>query len=295
MKMTEILEKDKENLLNEIAGAGTAEKAIPVLEKELDKLLLMHNEDAGSDAERHTAAHIMQAVRLSLPMIDSIGYTRVWERGKGRNAEEEGSGVSVTSILMLLGGLVLTAYGLIPLVMIGLEQTKPEEMTTFIVRCVSMLMGLIFLYLSGSVYGKPKGRTKKEYQVDMRVDADRIFRNLRSVMISVDQSLEEVRLGEKQSRREQAGLIEGRTVSPSELELFSDLLAAAYSGDADYALEKLDAIKYYLHQQQIEVVDYSQDTKDWFDLMPGTRKGTIRPAMVANGALLKKGLASDGR
>ena len=31
--MTEILEKDKENLLTEIAGAGSAEAAVPVLEK----------------------------------------------------------------------------------------------------------------------------------------------------------------------------------------------------------------------------------------------------------------------
>ena len=295
MKMTEILEKDRENLLTEIAGAGTAEAAVPVLEKEVDKLLLMHNDAAGSDAERNAAAYIMQAVRLSLPMIDSIGYTKVWERGKNKSAEDDGGGVSVTSILMLLGGFVLVAYGLFPLVMMGLDQTKSEDMAGFIIKCISMLMGLVFIYLSGSVYGKPKSRGKKEYQVEMRVDSERIFRCFRSVIISVDQSLDEVRLAEKQSRREQAGLIDGRTATGPELDLFSDLLAASYSGDPEFALEKIEAIKYYLHKQQIEVVDYSPDKKEWFDLMPGKKKGTIRPAMVANGALLKKGLASSGK
>lgn len=295
MKMTEILEKDKENLLTGIAGAGSAEAAVPVLEKEVDKLLLMHNDAAGSDAERDAAAHIMQAVRLSLPMIDSIGYTRVWERGKNRSPEEDGGGVSVTSILMLLGGVVLIVYGLFPLIMAGLDQTKSDDMAAFIVKCVSILMGMVFLYLSGSVYGRPKSRGKKEYQVEMKVDSERIFRNFRSVIISADQSLDEVRLAEKQSKREQAGLIDGRAATEPELDLFSDLLAASYSGDPEYALEKIEAIKYYLHRQQIEVVDYSPETKDWFDLMPGKKKGTIRPAMTANGALLRKGLASSGK
>ena len=96
-------------------------------------------------------------------------------------------------------------------------------------------------------------------------------------------------------KREQAGNIDGRPAMTPEIELFSDLIAASYSGDPEYALEKLDEIKYYLHRQQIEVVDYSEKTAQYFDLMPGTNAGTIRPALVADGALLKKGLASTGK
>ena len=135
---------------------------------------------------------------------------------------------------------------------------------------------------------------KKEYHVEQKVDADRIYRNFRTVMISVDQSLDEVRLTEKQAHREQAGKLEGREASPAEIELFSDLLAASYSGDPEFALEKIAGIKYYLHRQQIEVVDYSEDNASYFDMMPGASAGTIRPAMIADGKLLKKGLASKG-
>ena len=42
--MTDLLEKDKEKLLTELSAAGSAEKAIHVLENEMDKLLLKHNE-----------------------------------------------------------------------------------------------------------------------------------------------------------------------------------------------------------------------------------------------------------
>jgi hypothetical protein len=44
MKMTDILEKDRENLITEITGAGTADKAVRVLENEVDKLLIRYNE-----------------------------------------------------------------------------------------------------------------------------------------------------------------------------------------------------------------------------------------------------------
>ena len=56
MKMTDFLEKDKENLLTAIAETGTAAKAVTVLENEVDKLLLKHNEQCETDRERESAA-----------------------------------------------------------------------------------------------------------------------------------------------------------------------------------------------------------------------------------------------
>ena len=155
-------------------------------------------------------------------------------------------------------------------------------------------MGSAALFLSGTMQSKPGIAKKKEYHVEQKVDADKIYRYFRTIMISADQSLDEVRLMQRQAEREQAGKIEGREASPAEIELFSDLLAASYSGDPEFALEKIAGIKYYLHRQQIEVVDYNKENAKYFDLMPGTQAGTIRPALIADGTLLKKGLASKG-
>ena len=60
MKMTDLLEKDKDSLITELAAAGTADKAVRVLENEMDKLLLKHHEQCDSDRERESAAHMMQ-------------------------------------------------------------------------------------------------------------------------------------------------------------------------------------------------------------------------------------------
>ena len=234
---------------------------------------------------------MMQAVRLSLPFIDSMGKASVYEQEKGA---KKSARTSITAVLLAIVGIALLVYGLLPLVMLAIDSISSDAARNdLITRGAAIFLGAAALYLSGSTQAKPAA-SKKEYHVEQKVDADRLYRNYRSIMISVDQSLDEVRLQQKQDLKEQAGKIEGRDASEAEIELFSDLLAASYSGDPEYALEKISGIKYYLHRQQIEAVDYADDTADYFDLMPGASKGTIRPALVADGRLLKKGLASKG-
>lgn len=295
MKMTDILEKDKDKLLTELSAAGTAEKAVHVLENEIDKLLLKHNEYCETDRERESAAFMMQAVRLSLPLMDSNGKIKVWESGQ-KTEEDTGGSFKLSFLILLLAGLALCVFGFGQLIFeayIGAEETARAQV---LLHGGASVVGLIALYFSGYMYSRPKKVTgKKEYQVDIRIDADRVYRSFRTAILSVDQSLEEICAAERWKAREKAGSIDGRTVTQSELDLFSELLAAAYSGDPEYALEKIEQIKYFLHRQQIEVVDYTKENEKYFDLMPGSKAATIRPAMIAQGGLLKKGLASTGK
>ncbi len=294
--MTDLLEKDKDKLLTELSAAASADKAIHVLENEIDKLLLKHNEQCETDRERESAAYMMQAVRLSLPLIDSNGKIKVWESGGRKDDEDNGGSFKLSFLVLLIIGLALCVFGFGPLMMDAYMSVEANARDQVILHGGATVVGLIALYFSGYMYSRPKKvKGKKEYQVDIRVDADRIYRNFRTALLSVDQSLEEISAAERWKAREKAGSIDGRTVTQSELDLFSELLAAAYSGDPEYALEKVEQIKYFLHRQQIEVLDYSKENAKYFDLMPGSKAATIRPAMVAQGGLLKKGLASTGR
>ena len=290
--MTDLLEKDRDKLLTELSATGTAEKAVRVLENEMDKLLLKHNEQAESDRERESAAYMMQAVRLSLPLIDSNGRIKVWERGSGGDDKPS---FKLSFLILALAGVALCVFGLAKLIIDAYVGADPKMRSDVLLRGGATVGGLIALYFAGYMYSRPKGGGKAEHQVEIRVDADKIYRNFRTAILSIDQSIEEIRAAERWNQREKAGTIDGRTVTNAELELFSDLLAAAYSGDPEFALEKIEQIKYFLHKQQIEVVDYNKDTAKFFDLMPGSKAATIRPAMVAQGGILKKGLASTGR
>ena len=291
--MTDLLDKDKSNLITELSNAAIPEKAIKVLENETDKLVLRFNEQCDSERERETAAYLMQAVRLSLPLIDSTGTTKVWEHDKEpKKAKSSSDRISIPSALLMFAGIVLCLYAMFPMIIAGMEASEPATTRELVIRMLAVFGGLAAGILGGLMVRRGPVRTAKEQQVEIHVDADKLYRFYRTVILSVDQSLEEVSARERWDKREQAGNIDGRPATTPELDLFSDLLAASYSGDPEYALEKIEAIKYYLHRQQIEVVDYSESTRQYFDMMPGTKTGTIRPAMVADGNLLKKGLAS---
>lgn len=291
MKLVELLEKDKENLLTELAAAKEPERAIRVLENELDKLLMTYNEQADSDRERESAAHMMQAVRLSLPLIDSVGETKVWEIGSSTE-NTGGRGRMVPLVIMLLiVGIVLCGVGLLPLVL----DLGGVDKVDFIKLAPMELGGLAAAMVAGLLARRPGPRkTKKGQRVETQVDPNKIYINFRNALLAVDQNLEEIQSMQRWEKRDDAGKIDGHEVSASELDIFSDLLTAAYSRDPDYALEKIDDIKYYLHKQQIEAVDYSAETAQFFDMMPSQHAGTIRPALVADGKLLRKGMASSG-
>ena len=101
---------------------------------------------------------------------------------------------------------------------------------------------------------------------------------------------------------------EGRTglggLSEDELELFAGLLEAETSGDSGYALDQIGNVRFYLHRQGIETVDYTQEHDSWFERMPAAPGAggvglfadrsvkTVRPALVRNGELVKKGIAA---
>ena len=295
MKFVELLEKDKQNLLTELAASKAAEKATHVLENELDKLLLMYNDQCSNERERDAAAYMVQALRFSLPLIDSVGETKVWETG---SVEKKKSRLNPLVFLFIIGALVLCGLELFPFIAPefsgGIEDIKNFDVA--LLKPLSFIAGGIVCAIVGGLLARRPGvkQPKRTQHVEIQVDSSKIYRSFRNALLSVDQSLEEIRAMERWAEREQAGTIDGHEVSDSELDIFSDLLAASYSNDPDYALEKIEAIKYYLHKQQIEVVDYSAETAQFFDMMPGQHAGTIRPAMVANGNLLRKGVASSG-
>ena len=84
-------------------------------------------------------------------------------------------------------------------------------------------------------------------------------------------------------------------LDPAAVELFSELLEAAYASGEEGAREAATSIRFYLHNAQIDVTDYAEGREAWFEFLPATKPGTIRPALISNGKVLKKGIASGMR
>ena len=58
------------------------------------------------------------------------------------------------------------------------------------------------------------------------------------------------------------------------------------------ALERLGGVRFFLHKNGVEAVEWSPEKDELFDRLPGAENGTIRPALVAEETVLKKGLAA---
>ena len=279
MEMMQFLEADKEQLMSGLAAAGTPEQAEHVLEKEFDRLLLRYNEECTLERVRDAARYMLQAAKMMIPMLSAAGETKVWSKSTGGSGDESGSKITWQVIACLAGGALFLAGAIL-----GLAVSAGNGILLFWAGRLS---------LSRKETGKASGGN--EYQVEIRVDPGRIWSCMRAVILSVDKSLKEA---EEAVNYEKSLLppSSGNGVSPEEAELFSLILENAYSrreeepGDTT-AQETISTVRYYLHRRQVETVDFGGGKREWFELLPGKRDATLRPALVRDGVLIRKGLA----
>ena len=293
MKMLDYLEKDKNQVMAQLDQAGSPEKAQKVLSQTLQKLLFQYNEDCGEPQEREAAAYMLQTAQMALPLVDTAGEPKVWERPAGMDGAGAPVKASGRSTGFLIAGVIALGVSLVAAATRSMGILGALSLPVIL---IALALAFVLIYLAGYYRGAPAAPGKKKnpmYQVEMLTDTQKAFRCLRAIVISVDQTLEQIGAGLKWEKDREGFEIEDKA-DAAQIELFSSLLEAAASGDGQFALDQLEQVKYYLHTKQIEAVDYSSDTAAWFDVMPSTRTGTIRPALVSGGRLLKKGLASGG-
>jgi len=80
--------------------------------------------------------------------------------------------------------------------------------------------------------------------------------------------------------------------------LLASLLEAAYAhredAMAEDAAEMISEIRFYLHGSGVELADYAPEHASWFELLPAPQTATLRPALIQDGRVIRKGLASAG-
>lgn len=299
--LTELLEKDKEKLILRLTEAGTPERAVPVLESETDRLLAFASEELGSERERQAAGGLLRAVRMTVHLTDSAGEVREWtlressgssagNGGKwakgGRDGARGRRDVLKTALLLagaalLIAGFLAAAAGGIPI--LGAAVTP-------ILFVLSALSAVCFFF-SGFLMGKGKKEEKEERTMtEVRVDPDKVYRSFHASMLVADEALRELSAAALLDRRKEKENA-SKDISPEELDLFSSLLEAAISDDPVLMKERMEDVRYYLHQKGIEVLDYSEENRNLFDVLPSKRKGTLRPALKSGDMILRRGTA----
>ena len=139
------------------------------------------------------------------------------------------------------------------------------------------------------------GNTKKAEPVQAHArgipfaDAAQLVRTLHDLCQAVDICVSDLMLLEKD-----AGFTRlSGTADEAMLDLLTALMEAKASGRDDLAMRSLAQAEQYLHMLGVELVFYDESSAQLFDLLPtmGSAR-TIRPAMMKDGKLLRRGVAA---
>ncbi len=305
MKLAQYIENDKERLLQMLNQADTPDQCRPVLEREIDRLLYAYNEDAVSEQQRKAVSALLETWKLAVPFTDCYETPDIWSKttpSSGKTSVfSSWNAVKTTSAavpalaglicLLLLYASALVSPGALPLVGTALS----------VARLALAFAGSILLFRAGSQYGRktlPGSIRQDQLKIIYHTDPEKTYRTLYAMTIAADQHLESLS-GASQLPDQKHSLTKNAAEEEqaAAFSLYGDLLEALYSEDGEFALERLEQLRYYLHMQNIEAIDYTNEHIDWFDLMPGSGslEKTIRPALVRKGILLYKGLAVGGK
>lgn len=312
MALIDMLNDDRDSVMLSLAGAETPQAAQGAVEKELDRLLYRYQETADSEAARAAASKLIQTAKASLMFVDSDGEAQIWERlpgdgqestslvaaasgalAKSGSASKPAAGrrypISVWGVLFFMAGIGL---GVAAAVLLVLHIPRITQAGQWELILGLGLGGLVASFLGGLFLRKKKKRgAETEKRVEVRRDPAKIYRALQTVILTIDKQLA-LTVEEEKAAEQRRLAAAGGPLDEAEINLMSSLLEALYSRDSEFALDRLEDVRFYLHQKEIDLVDYTGEHETWFELMPSDKAGTIRPALVCGGRLLKKGLAA---
>ena len=283
-----LLESDREMIVASLSRDRRPASAQAALEKALDRVSLRYAEQCADPASRDAAQLIMKTVRSALPLMDSVGEVRRWQKAADKPAARR----------MKPGAMALLAVGavLVLAVMLGLLITGGRLVgaVAFIEAIVPAALGMAALFWAGVQYGTPPGRqsdaplTRDEFLID----PEKVWHQLRGMLLLADSAVDSARSRAAVQRQRQTAADPG-PLDRSQVELFSGILENVYAQDTPEGRELAENLRFYLHGTGVEVVDYEVGREAWFEFLPARRRGTLRPALVYGDKLVKKGLAAN--
>ena len=282
-----LLESDREMILASLNGDRSPAAAQATLEKALDRVSLRYAEHSDDPAGRDAAQLILRTVKSALPLMDSVGEVRRWQKtaaAAARRMKPAAMGLLVVGAVLVLAvmlGLLITGGRLVGAV-------------AFIEALVPAALGMAALFAAGVKYARPE--KPKAPAPDVRdeflIDAERVWHQLRGMLLLADSAVEGVRSRSAVERQREAAADPG-PLDRAQAELFAGILENAYAQDTPDGKELCENLRFYLHGAGVEVVDFEKGREGWFEFLPARQKCTIRPALVHGDKLIKKGLAAN--
>ena len=235
-----------------------------------DRILLKYNAANADDRSRQAIADCQAAA-----VRDMLGLLLAGTARKEVEKRRFRSGAMICLLLAVICGLVAALL----------------VKEYYLVGCVLTAAAALFAFLSGRLwYGE------REVRVHAELDPDLVWKTLKKSVDTMDRKTEELLALEESWQHEKSAnpAVSSLTKDPETVRLVGDLLEALYAENGEYAVRQLKKLLPWLHQQGIETVDYSPDTRELFELLPTKRaSATQRPALLSGDTLLLAGRATE--
>ena len=293
MHLVDYLEQDKDKLMAQWENQPEAHLVVPVLEKQIDRIQIAYHASCEREPLRALSSSLLQTLRMSIQFADTLGDVKIWTREDAVSKKDRRWMIpSAAGLLMLVMSLLLS----------GMFWPKEGNQLVRLLSAVLIIGALICLaaglYLCKKAGKGTAGKKDSQIKAEPNTDAVKLYRILRASLQVADRELEELEgqlIWEERRAKDSENIeLREKELSPSALQLMGDLLEAAYSGDGEFALERLALVRHYLHALHVDAVDYDQEHSAWFDIMPAKMTQTLRPALVQEGKVLLRGLAAGG-
>ena len=274
VNLSSLLLSEEEKIRTELQADSAIDQnrkqSVERLNNVMDGILLRYNAANADDRNRQALADCQAAA-----VRDMLGLLLAGTAEKEITKRRLRSGALICLLLAVICGLVCALL----------------IKEYYAVGCVMIAAAALFGFLSGRLwYGE------REVRVHAQLDADVVWKTLKKSVESMDRKAEEY-LAQQTLWSQEADMDKSRSgasLNADTLKLIGDLLEALYAENGEYAVRQLRKLLPWLHQQGIEAVDYSPDTRELFELLPTKRaSATQRPALVSGDKLLLSGRATE--
>ena len=286
--MKELLEKDKERFMQSASKAENAQQMMKETERQLSRILYIFNEEEQSEKVKAAAYRMIQTVSSVTSFLDCSGRTKIYGKTEYTDGKLKKKHSPLFYVFLLLSVIL---FGVI--VMLAVVNKETEAFFRSHLSIVLLAAACMISCLLTGLAGAKKDRNKEELVAETTCDANKVWLGMYQAVVMIDKLLDDVRTEEENEKKKE--MREKGVMADDELELMASLLENAYTDPENPASEDMIShIRFYLHNHLVDVVNYSAQDRAWFDMMPAKDTGTIRPALVSEGRLLKKGLAAGG-
>ena len=277
MTFYEIYKSRKDNLAQRIRESKSLYETGSVISEVFETMQYQYLSQEGNASQTEKLTDLVNMAKTAFPLLESVSKYKLWEDAEKTPKKKKSL---MPGFITLLIGLALV-FGPLGYYMF-LYNVKLEKMQNFM---LAMAVGCLFILIAGFMLFFRR-KVKSKATVEISVDADDIVKRLEDMVKHIDTLLAK----EKQSQKITQQLMDS-AINADEAQLFSYLMEAKLSADADFALEQLDEVERYLAKQDVMLVKYIKGNEKYFDFLEGEETKTIRPALVRGGQMLTKGLA----